>query len=322
MLRLARLVDDLFDMSRLGRGMVRLDRTMVSVQDVLASAVELTSARFADKRHAVTRTVAPDLRVDGDAERLVQVFANLLANAAKYTPPGGHVAVHAGRDRDDVVVRIEDDGIGIPPEILPHLFDPFVQGPQGAGRVPGGLGLGLSIVRSLVTMHGGVVEVRSDGPHKGSAFTVRLPRWTASAPVLASAPSVDTRSEAATAPTPQRVLLVDDNEDVVEMMSEFLTSLGYMVRRASSGRDALRVAEQFAADVAVLDIGLPDMDGYELAAKLRTLQPTCNARLVALTGYGEARDRAKSKRAGFEAHLVKPVDTRVLLAEIERAPAA
>jgi signal transduction histidine kinase len=304
---LAALVDDLLDVSRITRGMIQIRRDRLTLAAVLAKAVETASPLFEQQRHELVTDVPLDLGVEGDEARLTQVFANLLTNAAKYTDPGGHVSVTARREGDFVVVAIADSGRGIAPEILPHVFDLFVQERQNIDRAAGGLGLGLAIVRSLVTLHGGRVEARSAGSGHGSTFEVRLP-W---APALPA-----TEAAAQLAPVQRKagvsVLIVDDNIDAAEMLSDLLSDRGYQTRVVHDGPQALALALEFVPDVALLDIGLPAMDGYELARRLRELGPWRTVRLFAITGYGQQGDRERSTESGFDHHLVKPVNFATL----------
>jgi CheY-like chemotaxis protein len=252
----------------------------------------------------------------GDETRLAQVFANLLTNAAKYTDPGGDIVVVAERQGNEIVVRVRDTGVGITAELLPHVFDLFVQGMRRVDRSRGGLGLGLALVSNLVGLHGGRVTAYSDGPGRGSEFVVRLP---AAAPGQRSAtgPQPEVRTEPRT--DGRRLLIVDDNVDAAEMLSVLLESAGHQTMVAHDGPEALEMLVRFRPEVAILDLGLPVMDGYELAQRIRTAAPN-GARppvLVALTGYGQATDRARTRQAGFAAHLVKPVDVAELLRTID-----
>lgn len=301
---LARLVDDLLDVSRIAQGKIELKRERIQLAEVVARAVEMASPLLEQRKHHLDVSVAGDLHLRGDATRVAQVLANLLTNAAKYTAPGGDIRVTAEREADTLVIRVRDDGIGIAPEMLPRVFELFVQERQDADRAHGGLGLGLSIVRSLVTLHGGTVEAHSEGLGKGSELVVRLPALRADAPDRASASG---RPPAAARRAPH-VLIVDDNEDAAEMLSLALAHSGYVTRVAHDGPQALHAAEDFPADVAVLDIGLPVMDGYELARRLRAHAALSRVRLVALTGYGQSDDVRRAKEAGFDEHLVKPVE--------------
>ncbi len=306
-----RLVDDLLDVSRISRGMVELQRQRVDIREVLTKALELAGPLLEQRRHHFEATV-PDwpITLDADAGRLTQVFANLLTNAAKYTDPGGHITLRVRTTMDQVAIEVRDDGIGIEPDLLSDVFDMFVQGRQGAERSSGGLGLGLSLVRSLVKLHRGSVEVKSDGRGKGSAFTVTLP-LAASEPVHVTDDEVT--PDAIVAAITKRVLVVDDNDDARELLAEALASVGHDVRAAADPAAALAVVSTFVPEVAILDIGLPVMDGYELAGRLREQLHGRVPRMIALTGYGQPHDRERSREAGFDLHLVKPIDLARLL---------
>ena len=307
---LTRLVDDLLDVSRIARGKVELRIERIELSEVVAKAIEMASPLIEQRNHALSVSVARrGLMVDADLVRLSQVISNLLTNAAKYTPPGGSIAVAAALADGEVVLHVRDTGIGIAPEMLPHIFDLFVQEQQAIDRAQGGLGIGLTIVRNLVERHGGFIEARSDGPGRGSEFTVRLP-CAADAATVDDAPASDT-SRALVAGAP-RVLIVDDNHDGAEMLSLILGQRGYDTRVAHDGPAALAVAQAFQPRLAFVDIGLPVMDGYELAARLRAIPELRGIRLVALTGYGQDGDRDRSREAGFDHHLVKPLDIDAL----------
>ena len=312
---LVRLVDDLLDVSRITRGKVELKKQRVPLSEVIAKAIEMTSPLLEQRSHHLElRVQSNGLSVDADPTRLEQVVANLLANAAKYTEPGGQIIVSAERAASEVVLRVRDNGVGISPEILPRVFELFTQERQSLARSQGGLGLGLAIVRSLVAQHGGSVSASSDGRGRGSEFVVRLP----------AAGDQGVERSAATAPlAPEptgqqgRVLIVDDNEDAANLLSDALEELGYTTRVAHDGVSALRLAEEFEPEVALLDIGLPVMDGYELARRIRS-RPSPPPKLVAVTGYGQQSDRGQSREAGFDEHLVKPVDLLKVQALLKR----
>jgi PAS domain S-box-containing protein len=306
---LTRLVDDLLDVSRIASGRVELKEEVVEMAAVVAKGIEMASPLLEQRAHALTVDVPRHgLTVQGDPTRLSQVVSNLLTNAAKYTPAGGQVTIRAANDGDDVVIRVTDTGIGIAPDVLPRVFDLFVQERQAIDRSQGGLGLGLTIVRSLVERHQGSVSAHSDGPGRGSEFTVRLPK-ALSSPELDARRPADSPVASMLSPDRRRnILIVDDNEDAAEMLAETLRMTGHETRVAHDGPAALQLAERFHPDIAFLDIGLPVMDGYELAGRLRELPGLAGISLVAVTGYGQESDRQKSRAAGFHHHLVKPVD--------------
>ena len=313
---LTRLVDDLLDVSRIARGKVELKREVVELAEVVAKAIEMASPLLEQRNHSLTVDVPRHgLSVNADPTRLGQVVSNLLTNAAKYPPAAGRITVRARAEGGEVVLSIQDTGIGIAPDVLPRIFEMFVQDSQASDRALGGLGLGLTIVRNLIERHGGSVSVRSEGPGKGSEFVVRLPR--VERPELAAegrAPA--TRNGKLMPGDRARVLVVDDNADGAEMLAEILIEKGYDTRVAHDAPTALRVAAEFAPNVAFLDIGLPVMDGYELASHLRGLPGLQDVRLIALTGYGQESDRQRSREAGFHQHLVKPVDIDSLEAAV------
>jgi len=309
-----RLVDDLLEVSRIARGKISLDRSIVDLGEVIGHAIELASPLLEQRMHHLTVDVDTALTIDGDKLRLAQVFANLLTNAAKYTAAGGSIAVSAklapSPSGDRVRIAVKDTGMGIRADMLPVVFDLFVQGRQGLDRSEGGLGLGLSIVKSLVTLHEGTVEAYSNGVGKGSEFVVLLP----AAGTTSAAASRAITVEAGRQPVPpgRRVLVVDDNEDAAEALAEALVDLGHAVEVAHDGPQALAKLETFSPDVALLDIGLPLMDGYELARRIRHEPRLSGIRLVSITGYGQHSDRLRAQEAGFDVHLVKPVDLLVI----------
>jgi signal transduction histidine kinase/CheY-like chemotaxis protein len=309
---LVRLVDDIFDVSRLRRGRVELRRRPIEIIRAVEKAVEISGPLIADRRHRLTIDVSTSgLVVDGDETRLAQVFANLLTNAAKYTNGPGQIVLRGSIQSGTVVITCEDEGIGISPELLPRIFDLFTQGHQSLDRRKGGLGLGLTVAKTLVELHGGTIEASSEGPGHGSRFTIRLP---------AAVTAADERSVSRVVPPEPsrncRVLVVDDNRDAAEMLAETLRFGGFEVATAFDGVEALNMVERFHADVAILDIGLPAMDGHELARRLRLVDTTRPIRLIALSGYGQQADFVASSTAGFDLHLVKPVAAEVLFAAI------
>jgi signal transduction histidine kinase/ActR/RegA family two-component response regulator len=311
---LSRLVDDLLDVSRITQGKIELRREPVDLRAVVVKALELTLPMYERRTRALELdlTDAPCI-VAGDEVRLAQVVSNLLINAAKFTPDPGAVKLSLRAANGHATIEVADNGMGIDAELLPHVFDLFVQAAQPIDRRTGGLGLGLAIVKMLVRMHGGSVEAASAGAGRGSRFTVRLP--------LAEA-----KKEPAAAPPPQalparsgRVLVVDDNRDAADTLALVLEAFGYEVRTAYDSVAALAALRAFAPDAAILDIGLPGMDGYALAGKFAEAPGNARPRLVALTGYGTQQDRDRALRAGFDEHLVKPVDPEHLVAALDRA---
>jgi PAS domain S-box-containing protein len=298
-----RLVDDLLDVSRIAGGRVELDRVRVDVREVIDKAIEMARPLIEQRRQHLETKISGDLQVDGDPVRLAQVVANLLNNAAKYTEDGGHIVVTAACEADEVVIAVRDDGIGIEPNELPGIFELFVQEPQALDRSQGGLGLGLTIVRGLVELHGGRVTATSAGHGQGSEFVVRLPNASG-----VPQPLYSPASEPHAVPTDgERILVVDDNQDALELLTLLLANLGYAPHPAGDAADALAVAGRVLPTIAIVDIGLPGIDGYELARRLREQAGDRELRLIALTGYGQPSDRERSRAAGFAAHLVKPV---------------
>jgi PAS domain S-box-containing protein len=306
---LTRLVDDLLDVSRIAQGKVDLKEDIIEIAEVVAKAIEIATPLLDQRAHALDVDVRRKLSVQGDALRLTQVISNLLTNAAKYTPRGGRITVRATEERGEIVIRVRDSGIGIAPDVLPHVFDLFVQERQAIDRSQGGLGLGLTIVRNLVERHRGSVSAHSDGPGSGSEFVVRLPRASVPAEM---APTAGVASGTGPVSSPNDtvlgILVVDDSVDGAETLAAALTAKGYKTRVAFDAPSALRIAAEFRPAVVLLDLGLPVMDGYELAARLRSLSELNGVRLFALTGYGQKADRRKTRDAGFEHHFVKPMD--------------
>ena len=313
---LVRLVDDLLDVSRIARGKVALKQEPLELADIIGKAIEMVSPLLEQRAHTLIVDVPRGLELDGDPTRLSQVISNLLTNAAKYTPAAGRITLHAQRSEDQLVLRVRDTGIGIASEVLPHIFDLFVQERQAIDRSQGGLGLGLAIVRNLVESHGGSVTARSEGVGRGSEFIVRLPAAQRAAVWLPVVQHNNASSERAPAALP-RILVVDDNEDGVAMLAGVLAMRGYETRVAHDGPSALQLATHFLPQVALLDIGLPVMDGYELAAHLRDIPELAGLRLIAVTGYGQESDYQRSHAAGFDHHLVKPVGIDALESVIQ-----
>jgi signal transduction histidine kinase/FixJ family two-component response regulator len=311
---LTRLVDDLLDVARITQGRISLCREPVALAQVVARAIEATRPTMEDREHHVTVSVPAEVvTVHGDPVRLEQIATNLLTNAAKYTGPGGHIDVMVAREGDAAVLRVRDDGMGVTPDLMPRIFDIFAQGERTLDRSEGGLGVGLSVVKQLVELHGGRVEVRSAGRGAGSEFVVRLP-------ALATAP--EPRSLAAPAagrPRHARVLVVEDNPDASDALYMLLELLGHTVRVVRDGPAALDAVRTAVPDVALVDIGLPGMDGYEVARRARPLAEPGRMTLVALTGYGRDEDKERALAAGFDYHLTKPVDIDALRALLASA---
>jgi signal transduction histidine kinase/ActR/RegA family two-component response regulator len=315
---MARLVDDLLDVSRLRRQVISLRHETFPLRDAIERAVEMTAPLYAERRHELAIRMPERVAIVGDPVRMAQVFANLLTNAAKYTEPGGHVVVSGRLEGETVVIECQDDGIGMSAELLPRVFDLFVQGERGLDRRQGGLGLGLALSRALVERHGGAIDAKSDGRGRGSTFTVRLPI----APVDSQAPmAVEASRGRDTAVRSARVLVVDDNRDAVEMLVAAFRDAGFHAVGATDGVEALAVAASLQPHVAVLDIGLPSLDGFQLARMLRAATPT-GLRLVALTGYGQDQDMAAAREAGFEKFFVKPASVETLIQAINELVAA
>ena len=298
-----RLLDDLLDVSRVTRDHIELERKPVKLQDIVYQALQGTAQLVGQRQHRLSVTVPDEpVLVDGDADRLVQVISNLVTNAAKYTEAGGNLDIDLTADSGEAVVRVRDDGIGIPADLLPAVFDLFVQARRDAGRSEGGLGIGLSLVKRLVEMHGGTVTASSGGPGQGSEFVVRLPRLADGTVPRAAATTAEPSAS-------RRVLLVEDNDDVGNLLAEALRGIGHEVALARDGEAALAEVDRQPPEAILVDIGLPGIDGYELARRLRArlLPPAERPLLVAVTGYGSERDRARALEAGFDYHLIKPV---------------
>jgi signal transduction histidine kinase len=299
--QMVRLVDDLLDVSRITTGKLEVRKQRVELQAVIRNAIE-TARPFIDmQRHSLeVRMPNEPLEIDADSTRLSQVFSNLLNNAAKYTPPGGRIELEAEREHGNALVRVRDNGIGIDPETLPRIFEMFVQADRSLERTQAGLGVGLTLARRLVELHGGRLSASSAGVGKGSVFTVCVPLAE-----RAATEAVEAQTRADAAPR-HRVLLADDNVDFVSTMAALLSAGGHDVRVAHDGAEALEVAREFNPEFAFLDIGMPKVNGYEVARRLRDRTARCV--LVAVTGWGQEDDRQRAREAGFDRHLVKPVD--------------
>jgi PAS domain S-box-containing protein len=317
---MSEMIDDLLDVSRITEGKIELRLEVVALEAVLDAAASLAERGIEARGQEITiKLPAEPVFLHADATRLDQVFGNLLTNACKYSGPGCHISVRAeraeplGEEPPEVIVRVRDNGIGIAPELLPRIFDLFVQANRSLDRAHGGLGIGLTLVQRLVKLHGGSVEARSEGLGHGSEFIVRLPILAA-----AAAPAPPPAAEAHN--TPHRILIVDDNEDSAWTMATLQGMRGHETRTAFTGPDAIVAAAEFVPDVVLLDIGLPGMDGYEVARQLRAMPATAGTFLVAMTGYGRDEDRALTQEAGFDRHLVKPVDLDILRQLLRERP--
>jgi PAS domain S-box-containing protein len=304
---LSRLVDDLLDVSRITSGKIALRKEVLDLPSAVLSAVEAARPAFERKKQVFEfRHDGSPLPVAGDETRLTQIVLNLLGNASKYTPAGGHISLSLEKLEHQAVIRVKDDGIGIAPDLLPRMFELFVQGERGLDRSEGGLGLGLTLVRRLVNLHGGTVSATSQGPGRGSEFEVRLPLDKGAG---RGAPE---KAPAAKASVRHRVLVVDDNEDSAETMAALVGMWGHDVRTAHDAESALQAAAEHHPEIVLLDIGLPHISGYEVAAQLRALPGLEGAVLIAMTGYGQEEDRRRTREAGFTHHLTKPVVPEML----------
>ncbi|MDB6063283.1 MAG: Multi-sensor hybrid histidine kinase [Verrucomicrobiaceae bacterium] len=309
--QMTRWVDDLLDVSRITQGRIELKLANVDVAQVITQAMETVEPLLLDKQQkvALTSSYQQPLRVHGDFARLVQCVVNLLTNAIKYTDAGGEIGIHTRAEAGTATIEVADNGVGITPELLPLVFDLFVQSDRTLDRSQGGLGIGLSVVKGLIEMHEGEIIAHSAGLDRGSTFTIRLP--------LVERVQAATSRMLATKTAPKRILIVDDNIDAANSLAALLALDGHTTQAAYDGHHALAALTTFVAEVALLDIGLPEMNGYELAAKIRELPGLAQIRLIALTGYGQAEDRERAFTAGFDAHLVKPVDFSALRQTID-----
>ncbi|MEO5692220.1 MAG: ATP-binding protein [Usitatibacter sp.] len=315
--QLTRLVEDLLDVSRVSRGRIELRRLRLLLGEMLTDAIESARPLLDARGHSVVLHLPPDvLPLDADNVRLTQVFSNLIHNAAKYTDPSGRLEVSAAREGADAVVKFRDNGIGITEEMLPRVFDLFSQAPVSLARAQGGLGVGLTLVRALVELHGGSVTAESEGLGRGSTFTVRLPLAEGITARIAEMPParMDATDRA------MRVLIVDDNHDAADSLGDIWRLMGHHAEVAYSSIQALQVAADLEPDLVLLDIGLPEFDGYEVARRMRRILGH-HARLVALTGYGSDEDRRRSREAGFDEHVVKPASPESFAGIAQRAGA-
>jgi signal transduction histidine kinase len=309
--QMVRLVDDLLDVSRITTGKLTLKSEVCELRDIVRSAVDTARPLIDARQHALAVELPDDpVFVVADATRLSQVFSNLLNNAANYTEPGGRITLHAHADDTLVTVDVTDNGIGIAPEMLGPVFQMFAQVDESLERVHGGLGVGLTLARHLIELHRGSIEARSAGIGRGSTFTVRLPR-ASSAPAAVAAAERD--APGTVSPSTRRVLIADDNVDFATSLESILKGLGHDVRVTHDGVAALDIAAEFVPQIAFLDIGLPGRNGYDLARAIHALQQTATCQLVAVTGWGQDDDRRRSREAGFEIHLVKPVEPQQII---------
>jgi PAS domain S-box-containing protein len=314
---MARLIDDLLDVARITRGAIELREEPVDLNGVIAHAVEGTRPFVESRNHQLAvQSPLGAVWLRGDPARLEQVFANLLNNAAKYTEPGGAISLVAEREGDEVVIRVSDNGVGIAPEMLPRIFDLFAQADRSLDRAQGGLGIGLTLVRSLVEMHRGTIRAGSPGLGQGSEFVVRLPvakESLAEGPKesLAAGPAATDRPEAP-AGRPLQIVVVDDHVDSAKSLARLLTFWGHRVCTAHTGQDAIEAVRRVPTDLVLLDLGLPGMNGFEVAREIRGADKPAEPLLVALTGYGQEDDRRRTREAGFDLHLVKPLDPDIL----------
>jgi signal transduction histidine kinase len=307
--QLARLVDDLLDVSRITQGKVQLKRQRVQLQALMSQAIETAMPMIEAKHQDIgIRLPRAAIHLDADAARLAQVIGNLLNNAAKYTGDGGSIRIAARRSGDAVIVRISDTGVGIAPALLDTVFDLFMQVDTSLDRSQGGLGIGLTLVRAIIELHHGGIKARSAGIGRGSRFIF----WLPALPPDAAMPAVKRNGEPAREARHHRLLLVDDNVDAVESLAVLLSSDGHDVRTAHDGPQALALIESFHPDLVVLDIGLPGMNGYEVAQRIRARPELGAPTLVALTGYGQQEDRKRARAAGFDHHFIKPADVGAL----------
>jgi CheY-like chemotaxis protein/two-component sensor histidine kinase len=308
---MTRMVDDLLDVSRITRGKIELRKQAVDLASVVERTVEAIRPLLEDRQQELRVDLPPEpLRLEADPTRLEQVLANLLNNAAKYTDHGGDVWLSARRGGGELVLRVRDTGVGIAPDMLPRIFEPFVQADRVLHQSQGGLGIGLTLVRKLVEMHGGSVTAHSAGPGKGSEFVVRLPALSPKQPSTGDT-SAGQGGEPVGAAPQRRILVVDDNVDAAESLALLLRMEGYDVRVAHDGPAALAAVEADRPDLVFLDIGMPVMNGYDVARRLRQRRLE-NLVLVAVTGWGQEEDRRRSQEAGFDHHLVKPVEPEAL----------
>ena len=316
--QLARIVDDMLDISRITRGELAIERENVDMSDVVRRALETAAPSIQAGQHQLHVTLPETpLRLSGDAHRLTQLIANILNNAARYTPPGGTIYVSAAIEEMSVAVRVRDTGRGIAPEMLDRIFDMFVHGRPALHRIGTGLGIGLALSRRIAELHGGSLEAHSAGENQGAEFILRVPR-EGSTPSVVEKP-VESPPVLPRAQHPRRILIVDDNTDAAKSLDLLLRSLGHDTRTVFDGVSALDAAQEFRPEIVLLDIGMPGMDGYEVAKRLRSAQNGDALKIIAITGWGQEADRARATEAGFDMHLVKPVDIGALHKALSQA---
>jgi CheY-like chemotaxis protein len=304
--QLARLVDDLLDVARIAQSRIVLKKEPIEISGVIDQAVETVQPIITEKGHQLNvAKLAEPLYVHGDRARLAQSLSNLLHNAAKYTDPGGTISLVVRASVDELELEVIDSGIGISEHLLPRVFDLFVQSERTLDRAQGGLGIGLSIVKGFIEMHGGTVKASSAGVHRGATFTIRLPRTSPPHEALAQPNRPGSQVK-------RRVLVVDDNVDAADSLAMLLKSDGHEAETAYSADAALAAVERLRPEVVLLDVGLPQVDGYEIARHLRASNTVPGMRLIALTGYGQEKDRERARAAGFDDHLLKPADMNAL----------
>ena len=318
---LVHLVDDLMDVSRITRGKLELRREKLSLDSALQAALETSRPLIEAAHHELVLDFPQEpLYVLGDLTRLAQIFSNLLNNAAKYTPPGGTIKLTATRVNGEAVIEVRDSGVGIAAEALPDIFEMFAQANRERGLAHGGLGIGLALVHGLTEMHGGAVQAESDGAGLGSMFTVRLPALDTDEEHKTNAPLAGKDAPVLR----QRILVADDNRDAAESLAMLLTMMGHEVRAAHDGAEAVAEADEFRPDLILMDVGMPKLDGLQAATQIRSLPWGAAPVIVALTGWGQEADRKRSRDAGCDEHLVKPLDLErltSLLAQLTEKPA-
>ena len=311
---MARLLDDLLDVARVTRGMITLQTQPLEMAYVLEQAIETIRPVIESRRHRLLYQIPEgSLCVNGDFDRLIQIFGNLMSNAAKYTEEGGQILLSAALEDGNVVVRVTDTGLGIAPEVLPRIFDLFVQADRTTNRTQGGLGIGLTMVWNLIQMHHGTVEAHSQGLGKGSEFVVRLPAIAPQACAMTmKSPRHELTLRRDESPCRKRILIVDDVRDAASSLAELLELWGCKTSVANDGPQALEMVEKLSPEIILLDIGMPGMDGYEVARRIRSQRTGYRPMLVAMTGFGQAEDKEAALAAGFDKHLLKPVDLQEL----------